>query len=468
MSLASSMSAGETQDLPLAVSNWQALHYSQLPRSYSCPSVLQAIPDSPHDLKNPWSTHQVQHQSQEHDAHQHRTLPSQPGSMGLTHGGVFMDATGDPIVPNQATGPGALARDHLHTVNASLFAKSVDPGYSPENTPPRRFRTCHEPDGQHEAHRRSQEGIPHIQLPGASQTSSLGAPSDPGYLVLKEDPDLEPRPCFEFSRSFMPQEDHTGRMIAPELPSQQFTPPRMLSAFESTPLCLAPAPRPGYTRLDRVELLDLKHPRDAVFWNDTFTPKKDLYTLDTEYITSPLGSSYSNGPSPFGPGKREAIEQHGLQTPPLSARPPHSHFGMIFAEDRNVNTDMFTAPFLQPVPIRRPFQPHRSPLPCKVEGCNKTFVSTWNLSEHLKTHDKDRPKLHTCDVQGCGKAYFHRRDLRRHHIKIHSKSRRAPRSASVPKSEIILSWMHSQIQPQRSQNVFSDSQTYRQAPQPFQ
>ncbi|XP_059607698.1 zinc finger protein 62 homolog [Phlebotomus argentipes] len=81
---------------------------------------------------------------------------------------------------------------------------------------------------------------------------------------------------------------------------------------------------------------------------------------------------------------------------------------------------------------------------CKVEGCKKAFNKKTFLNEHIaKTHKevwqtmvskkpatktearvkKVKEKRHVCAI--CGKAFYHRRDIR-HHVTIHSTERKFP------------------------------------------
>ncbi|EPQ28883.1 uncharacterized protein PFL1_03684 [Pseudozyma flocculosa PF-1] len=64
--------------------------------------------------------------------------------------------------------------------------------------------------------------------------------------------------------------------------------------------------------------------------------------------------------------------------------------------------------------------PPRPRYPCKASGCEQTFASRWNLSQHVKLHDETRSKDFVCTLPGCGRAYFHHRDLKRHIRKFHT------------------------------------------------
>lgn len=59
-------------------------------------------------------------------------------------------------------------------------------------------------------------------------------------------------------------------------------------------------------------------------------------------------------------------------------------------------------------------------------GCDKTFSRPDSLTTHTKTHSNHRPYI--CPVEGCPKAYYHARSLKKHELS-HDAKRTAPHRA---------------------------------------
>lgn len=159
---------------------------------------------------------------------------------------------------------------------------------------------------------------------------------------------------------------------------------------------------------------------DPTTFNDSPSPSStSTHALSAYEVVEEYEKYIPRGSSDYSPSNREAdIFSHQPHT--HKAAPPA---GSATKPSRRVSS---TSDAGRPVDPRRKFK-------CTV--CCHAFDRRWNLSQHMLTHEPNRPKPHVCSHRECGRSFSRKHDLTRHLISVH---RETPfvGNASAKKAEI--------------------------------
>lgn len=109
----------------------------------------------------------------------------------------------------------------------------------------------------------------------------------------------------------------------------------------------------------------------------------------------------------------------------------------------------------------------------KKKDCEKKFSRPDSLTTHIKTHSNVRPFV--CSFQGCGKAYYHSRSLKKHE-KIHEITEQSPPPPPPPSYEQVVMTTNNNFDPMQTQLLqqqqqqltsmpFDTNMSYYQSPQ---
>ena len=150
---------------------------------------------------------------------------------------------------------------------------------------------------------------------------------------------------------------------------------------------------------DKFSLAAIMNPEDAWMYSGTSGPPS---TTQQSTGTGSYIPAYDSSIMPTGYPSQEYDTQVALQ-----AQQGYSADAGQYAQ------------YIQPGPSlaeqrgkRHKTTPEEANHECPI--CGKLFGRTYNFKAHMETHDPSRNYPHECPVEGCGKRFVRKTDLKRH------------------------------------------------------